>query len=128
MAKQLGLYGHKTEGVRFHINGRYWRYMMYIDRPGDDAVEDWLADLNDDCPTKPTFSVGHLFKAQGYNGDEGPYGHGTLIPLKPHCGYTPEERYEWTYGRKTHFGKADNGQHKNFIEMVSGCRELSLNS
>jgi hypothetical protein len=73
LASQLGLMGPETKGVRMHINGAYWRYMLYIDRPGEDSVKDWLDHLNKQCPNKPTLRVGHLFKAQGVSPDQGPW-------------------------------------------------------
>jgi spore coat protein CotH len=89
--------------ARVHVNGAYYHYMLDLERPG----EEMLDRLDPD-------GAGHLYKATGLNGDEGPYSWADERRLEASCGYTREERYRWTYDRKTH----PWGGHAALIDLV----------
>jgi hypothetical protein len=125
LAERAGLWGHATRMVQLHVNGGYFRYMLEIDRPGEDSMADWLERVNRRCPNKPTLGVAHLFKAQGCACDEGPYGFGTMKRLDNVCNYTAAQRYEYTYARKTHNG-AQDATHAAFIRLVDELNGLAV--
>jgi hypothetical protein len=82
--------------ARFFVNGAYYNYTQEIERPAEEMLERWL-----DTQAESEPGVPHLFKSSGCNCDEGPYGWGDERPLEAFCGYSADERYEWTYERKT---------------------------
>jgi hypothetical protein len=125
LADKMGLWGAGTRMVRLHVNGGYFRYMLEIERPGEDSMADWLKRVNQRCPTKPTLSVGHLFKAQGCACDEGPYGFGTMVPLPASCNYTSVQRYEYTYDRKS-WNDARDATHDAFVRLLDGLNALAV--
>ena len=88
----------RTGWAKLRVNGcDYNDDVFQIERPGRDLLSRWFGE------------VGDLFKSQGIRanqnpdkGNEGPYfyGDGRLIVGSLH-GYTEQERYEYTYDRKT---------------------------
>lgn len=125
LAERAGLWGHATRMVQLHVNGGYFRYMLEIERPGEDALAAWLERVNRRCVYKPTLGVGHLFKAQGCACDEGPYGLATMAPLPASCQYTPLQRYEHTYARKTYTGARD-ASHAAFAALLDELNALAV--
>ena len=117
MAKLVDVPGpKKARFARVLINGGYYNYMLELDRMGDLMMEkyheDFAAKYN--LPEDP---VGHLYKARGFHGREGPWSiaNGSVIS-NDQCGFTPAEQYAATYDRKTN-GFEDNS---NFIAMLEG--------
>ena len=97
--RRAGIPSPQTEFVRFHINGGYYRYMLEIERPGDEMMAAYHeATAPDPDSVEP---VGHLYKSVGLNADAGPYGWGDGRPLADSCGHAAYERYTYTYDRKT---------------------------
>lgn len=105
-----------TRFVRLHINGEYYHYMMEYERPGEEMLERYHAEMAVKHPEWPRETVGHLFKSVGCNCDEGPYGWGDARALSARCGFTREERYAWTYDRKTHTWDSNAA----FVELIDG--------
>jgi len=82
----------QTTWAKFRINGcDYNNSAFQIERPGRDLVARWFGE------------VGDLFKSQGYVGNEGPWSWGDERLITGSLnGFTQQERYEYTYKRKTH--------------------------
>ncbi len=100
--REAGVPAHNCRFVRLHVNGGYYRYMLHLERGGEDMMENWVRRWNLERPGGPPDSLGFLFKSAGCNCNEGPYGWGDERRLTAYCGYTALERYEYTYGPKTH--------------------------
>ncbi|WP_053333150.1 CotH kinase family protein [Haliangium ochraceum] len=96
----VGVPAANTRYAQLHVNGNYYRYTIEIEHPGEDMLERIHEDQA--AAGEQPDQVGHLFKATGYGGSEGPWGraHGGVLP--ENCGYTPRERYSYSYERKTY--------------------------
>jgi hypothetical protein len=89
----------KTRYARVQLNGSYYHYAQEIERPGDTMLERFHEAEAGDGDHE---GVGFLFKSTGaLVGDVGPYGRGAGELLEPHCGYSPLERYGFTYDLNT---------------------------
>ncbi len=112
--RQAGLPASTTRYIRLHINGGYYRYMMEIERPGEEMMAAWheADSLAQGLPDVEP--VGHLYKSVGLTGDEGPFGWGDGRPLFDSCGHTAYDRYTYTYDRKTFTWES----HDPLIEMI----------
>ncbi|PRP93512.1 CotH kinase family protein [Enhygromyxa salina] len=98
--RRMSLPASVTSFARLHINGGYFRYMLEIERPGEEMMEAYHeAMAADPLNVEP---VGHLFKSVGLNADAGPFGWGDGRPLAESCGHDINTRYAATYDRKTH--------------------------
>jgi len=106
--RQAGLPASTTRYAQLHINGGYYRYMMEIERPGEEMMQAWHDDLGDGE------TYGHLYKSIGLTGDAGPFGWGDARPLFDSCGHTAYDRYTWTYDRKTYTWET----HDALIQMI----------
>lgn len=106
--------GCQTRFVRFHVNGHYYHYMLELERAGDEMMARYHREMREKYPHLPREPVGHLFKSKGCNCDEGPWGWGDARALNAYCGYTKEQRYEYTYERKTH----EWDSHAEFIALI----------
>lgn len=104
----------RTRYVRVQLNGYYYRYMLDIEHPTEDLLERYHEEQATIHPEKPEYEVGHLFKATGCNCDEGPWGQADGRLFGENCGYSVEDRYAYSYERKTH----DWVGHGNLIEMI----------
>jgi hypothetical protein len=87
--------------VRAYVNKKYFRYMIHVSHGEGEFVESVNEVLNNRCINRPRETVGALFKAQGYAGDECAYGPGSFQQLADSCGFTPIQRYQATIGRKS---------------------------
>jgi hypothetical protein len=87
--------------VRAYVNNKYFRYMIHVSHGEGEFVESVNEVLNNRCIDRPRETVGALFKAQGYAGNECVYGSGAFQQLSPSCGFTPIERYQASMGRKS---------------------------
>lgn len=105
----------QTRYTRLHINGGYYHYGLEIERPGTTMLKRYHEQVAEQ-QGRPAASVGHLFKSAGCNCDEGPYGWGDGRLLDENCGYSPYERYVYTYGRKTH----EWASHDELIALIEG--------
>ncbi len=110
-----------TRYVRFHVNGGYYRYMMEYEPPGEEMMRRYHRDMALEHPEWTPEKVGHLFKSEGFNGDEGPWGWGDERVLFDSCGHPAYERYQATYDRKTH-GWADHYEFMYLIEEMNSYR------
>lgn len=118
--RRMSLPASTTQFGRLHINGGYYRYMLEIERPGEEMMtayhEQIAVDPNDVEP------AGHLFKSSGLNGDAGPFGWGDARPLFESCGHDAATRYRHTYDRKT-YTWADHAQLIAMIEELDSYRD-----
>ncbi len=96
----VGIPACRQRFIRFYVNGGYIRYMQELERIGETMIRRWIEERREANPDLPREEVGHLFKSVGCNCDEGPYGWGDSRRLPSRCGFTPLERYEWTYDPK----------------------------
>jgi len=101
LMEKAGVMGSPTSFARLHINGAFFRYMMVVWPASSDWVDRWIKIQNRNCLHQSTETTGHLFKATGLFGDEGPFGTGDWRKLSSHCGYDVLTRYAYTYERKT---------------------------
>jgi hypothetical protein len=108
-----------TRYVRVLINGYYYRYMLDIEHYTEDFLEDYHEEQAAREPEGIEYQVGHLFKATGYHDNEGPWGNADGRLFEENCGYSPEERYAYSYERKTHEWMG----HDNLIAMIKGMHE-----
>jgi hypothetical protein len=88
--------------ARLHINGGYYHYTIEYERPGEEMMRRYHREQAAKYPGLPREDVGHLFKSVGCNCDEGPYGWGDWRALVSSCGWSVDDRYRYTYDRKTH--------------------------
>jgi hypothetical protein len=107
--------------VRLHINGGYYHYMLDIERPGDDMIQRYNRERAAAQPDLPREPIGHLFKSEGCNCDEGPFGWGDERPLGASCGYSADDRYRYTYDRKTH-GWDTHDELRSLLEDMNALR------
>ncbi len=101
----VGIPACRQRYIRFYVNGGYIRYMQELERIGETMIRRWIREQRALYPDMPQEEVGHLFKSQGCNCDEGPYGWGDARRLPAYCSnprWEPIERYEYTYDPKTH--------------------------
>ena len=89
----VGVPAAHTSYVRLYINGAYYHYMQQQEHIDEDLLERYYGTDQE---------VGDLWKVTGARWDEGPFGFGDESPLAPHCGYSVDERYAFTYERQTH--------------------------
>lgn len=99
---EAGIPAPRARYVRFYVNGGYYRYAMDYERPGEELLERYYDELVDRGEHPPGYEIGHLFKSTGCNCDEGPWSFGDGRRIGEYCGYSPEQRYTYTYERKTH--------------------------
>lgn len=119
----VGLPVPQVRYTRLFINGGYFNYNLEIERPGEEMLTRWLGEYAEDHPDAPPEpGVPHLFKASGCNCDEGPYGWGDGRVLGEHCGYDIDQRYAWTYERKT-WDFADHTALRALIEAHDAARD-----
>jgi hypothetical protein len=109
----------RTRYVRVHVNGYYYRYMLDIEHPTEDLLERYHEEQAVIHPGTPEYEVGHLFKATGCNCDEGPWGQADGRLFDEHCGYSVEDRYAYSYERKTHDWVGPG----NLIKMIEGMHQ-----
>ncbi|WP_428267828.1 CotH kinase family protein [Haliangium sp.] len=108
----------QTRYARLHINGYYYRYMLEIERPGEDLLERYYTERGL-SRSQAQDEIGNLFKATGVHFDEGPYGPADGRLLDPYRGFSPEERYAFTYDRKTHKWQG----HEPLIALIEGMND-----
>jgi spore coat protein CotH len=120
--RRMGLPASHTQFARLHINGGYHRYMLEIERPGEEMMAAYHQQMAvDPMNVEP---VGHLFKSIGLNGDAGPFGWGDARTLYDSCGHDAATRYRYTYDRKTHTWD-DHAQLIAMIEALDSYRNPS---
>jgi hypothetical protein len=118
--RRMSLPASHTQFARLHINGGYHRYMLEIERPGEEMMAAYHAQMAVD--PQNVEPVGHLFKSIGLNGDSGPFGWGDARTLVDSCGHDAATRYRYTYDRKTHTW-ADHAQLIAMIEELDSYRD-----
>jgi spore coat protein CotH len=107
MFEQAGIATQKFRFVRFYVNGGYYNYALEV-RNLDAEM------LGGDG------AAGDLFKSDGDFGD-GPFGRGNFTPLDDGCELSAEERYAFTYPRKSNEWKQHSGTgHAALIELIEG--------
>jgi hypothetical protein len=114
--------------VSLYMNGEFLRVTLELDHGDDDLISQWADGVNERCVSQPMeLDAGDLFKAQGSssNTNDGPFGRGDMLPLDPHCGFPPLERYSYTYGRKTNKAL---GTHNEFATLLDELDALSFGS
>lgn len=118
MFKMAGIPAPRTFWADLKINGcDYNNDAFVIERPGNDLIADWFPE------------VGDLFKSQGYTGDEGPWSWGDArLIVGNRNGFREQERYEYTYNRKTHSWKnrPEDGVEDVVEPMIEGLHEARL--
>ncbi len=90
--ESVGIPAGNTSYARLFINGAFYHYAIHAEHVDERMLARHFG---------PNHEIGDLFKSVGCNCDEGPYGWGDERPLEPSCGFTTEERYDWTYKRQT---------------------------
>ena len=110
-----------TRFIRFHVNGGYYRYMMEYEVPDEAMMNRYHREMAVKHPDWPPEKVGHLFKSEGYNGDQGPWGWGDERVLLASCGYPAYARYQHTYDRHTH-GWDTHDELINMLEELNSNR------
>lgn len=113
------------QNVRMHVNGNFLRYMQQYEHGNSDSVDRYVDESNRRCKHQSAEVPGDLFKAQGYSGDECAYGFANWRRFNARCGYTEDERYEITYGRKTYRSSRD---HKVLIDAIRKINSLNTQS
>jgi spore coat protein CotH len=114
-----GVPASRTRYVRLFVNGYYYRYMLDIEHYTEDFLEDYHESQAGRGPDGLEYQVGHLFKASGYHDNEGPWGPADGRVLEESCGYSPAQRYAYTYERKTHEWMGP----ENLIAMIEGMHQ-----
>ena len=117
--RQVGLPASHTRFVRLHVNGGYYHYTLEIEHVDDNLLEDYHELIAEQTNSDTVEPVGHLFKSEGCNCDEGPYGWGDGRLLDADCNYTSAERYTHTYDRQT--WEWDNSD--ALIALIEGLHE-----
>ncbi|WP_428262136.1 CotH kinase family protein [Haliangium sp.] len=115
---EAGLATPQVRYARLYVNGEYYRYALELERPGEDMIERWH-EAEAARTGNPEYLLGHLFKSSGTSNREGPYGFGDGSELSVYCGYQPNERYAFTYDRKTHEWLG----HDNLIALITGLND-----
>jgi hypothetical protein len=104
--------------VRLYINGSYYHFTQRMERVGEDVLRRHFG---------KNHPIGDLFKVEGARWDEGPYGWGDERLLEPYCGFTAQERYDWTYKRGTHEDwKSGSAEVKKLLEDLHAARAAGL--
>jgi spore coat protein CotH len=116
---ETGVPASTTRYVRLLVNGYYYRYMLDIEHYTEDFLEDFHEEEAGRTPGAIEYQVGHLFKAAGAHTNDGPWGPADGRELGESCGYSPAERYAYTYERKTH----EWMNHDNLIAMIEGLHD-----
>ncbi len=105
--------------VRLHVNGSYYHYMMDIDHIDADTIKPFVT------AGQPN---GEIFKSEGLDGDEGPFGWGDEKRLLPRsctgATWTELQRYKYTFNRQTNDWK-DHSDLQSFIQGMSTARAAS---
>ena len=117
----MGLPASNTQFIRLHVNGGYYRYMIQLERPGEEMMRRYHREQAESDPTLPREQPGHLFKSVGCNCDEGPYGWGDWRVLSASCNHQKLVRYAFTYDRKTN-GYADASNLMDLIEDMHAAK------
>ena len=117
--RQVGVPASHTRFVRLHVNGGYYHYTLEIERVDEDLLEDFFEAAAEQAGSDSAEPVGHLFKSEGCNCDEGPYGWGDGRLLDENCGYSSAERYAHTYDRQTH----EWDTHDELIALIEGMHD-----
>jgi hypothetical protein len=115
---EAGVPASRTRYARLMINGYYYRYMLDIEHYTEEFLEDWHEEQAE-REGGIEYQVGHLFKATGVADSEGPWGPADGSQLGEHCGFTPAQRYAYSYERKTH----DWLGHDNLIALIDGLHQ-----
>ncbi len=119
--EEAGVPASRTNFARLYVNGGYYRYVQQVERPGETMMRLRIAEERALDPSRPPEAVGHLFKSAGCNCDEGPYGWGDERLLPAACGWTPLQRYGYTYDPKT-YNWAGAGLLQELIEAMHRAR------
>jgi hypothetical protein len=91
----------ETRYARFYVNGGYYRYMIELERPGEESIVRYHEEQSLKLGI-PREEAGHLYKSAGFTGDEGPWGWGDARLLPARCTWNEHDRYFYTYDRKTY--------------------------
>eukprot|EP01126_Amoeba_proteus_P002110 TRINITY_DN10663_c0_g1_i7.p1 TRINITY_DN10663_c0_g1~~TRINITY_DN10663_c0_g1_i7.p1 ORF type:complete len:591 (-),score=108.54 TRINITY_DN10663_c0_g1_i7:250-2022(-) len=86
--------------VKVNLNGFYYRYMWRMVTDFEETVTNFF---NKNCLDMPLQETGIMWKTVGSDQDEGPFGMADFRILEPHCNYSADTRYTYTY-------KLENGK------------------
>jgi hypothetical protein len=114
--------------VRTYVNKKYFRYMIHVSHGEGEFIESVNEKLNNRCINRPRETVGALFKAQGFAGDECAYGPGSFQQLSDSCGFTAIQRYKASMGRKTNRfvdPQQSHGAMKSVIDQIAAFQVAS---
>ncbi|HWN70755.1 MAG TPA: CotH kinase family protein [Haliangium sp.] len=115
---EAGVPASHTRYARLFVNGYYYRYMLDIASYTEDFLEDYH-EAQAERPGGIEYQVGHLFKATGVIDSEGPWGPADGSQFGEYCGFSPAERYAYSYERKTHEWLG----HENLIALIDGMHQ-----
>lgn len=108
--------------VRFHVNGGYYHYMLDLESIDGEMLKRFVAKGE---------RVGDLFKADGNAGAvEGPWGpsdESTLLSSATCTGYSVDDRYKYTYDRKT-YNWDNHSKLRKTIEAVNTLRATAVST
>ncbi len=116
--EQAGVGAARAKWVRFHVNGALYHHMLQMEHLDEEFLRRFYG---------KNHQVGDLFKSVGYRWEEGPYGSGAEVLIPPYCGYTAEERYNWTYKRMTlKDWKGNSGEAMKLVIDLNAARAAGL--
>ncbi len=113
MFEAAGVPASRVHYVRLFINRRYYHYMAEYERPGEEMLERFYGKAH---------VVGDLFKSEGVDVVEGPYGWGDERVLPPFCGFSTEQRMAYTYDRKTPNWKTGSAELLALVQDLATAR------
>lgn len=115
--EQLGIPSAQVNLGRLYINGSYIHYFADIEHVDGDMLQRFFG---------KDHQVGDLFKAVGYNQNQGPYTWSDGRELVAGCGYTAEKRYTYNYDRTEPSWKTESTEAMQLIKDLNVARKGGL--